>query len=423
MSVNVILTGTTMVSATSDHQFWLLGASSVLTTEFTHGFAFDGQENVTLSVAGALTTNGTNTYGIYLDSVSDNCTVTVESTGSVVGNMANNSYGIRSEAAGTKIVNNGIISGSIGIQLVATSVNNTVLNYGEINANNVGVSLNGSGAFLMNSGSIMSTGSVGVTFFFSGGNNTVINTGSIEGGTYGVSFGSISGPNYLFNSGTISSGGPISINGNNTNQIIHNTGIIDGRVKLYGGDDVFDSSNGVVLGKIVAGGGNDTVLTGAGAQTIIAGGGDDLVDAGAGSDTLKGNAGNDVLRGRGGNDNLEGGAGDDVLRGGSGADELRGGSGEDLVIGGTGNDTLFGGADIDVFKFGADDGVDKIKDYVDGEDLIDFSALGIVSFAALSGAISSSSGNAIIDLSVLGGSGVITVIGAAGDLSVTDFIL
>lgn len=58
-------------------------------------------------------------------------------------------------------------------------------------------------------------------------------------------------------------------------------------------------------------------------------------------------------------------------------------------------------------------------------DQIDLSDYGIVSWAALnsSGAITSSSGNAVIDLSVLGGSGTIIIEGADGLMTQDDFIL
>ncbi len=76
-----------------------------------------------------------------------------------------------------------------------------------------------------------------------------------------------------------------------------------------------------------------------------------------------------------------------------------------------------------MFKFGLNSGTDRITDYVDGVDKIDLSDFGLVGFAALNARISSSNGNAVIDLDALGGSGSIIVVGAAGDLSAGDFFL
>jgi uncharacterized protein YjiK len=71
------------------------------------------------------------------------------------------------------------------------------------------------------------------------------------------------------------------------------------------------------------------------------------------ANTLNGTAGNDTLFGLGGNDTLDGGAGNDTL------------------FGGIGVDLLFGGAGNDVFGFNnLNEGIDKINDFVVGEDRI-----------------------------------------------------
>ncbi len=111
------------------------------------------------------------------------------------------------------------------------------------------------------------------------------------------------------------------------------------------------------------------------------------LEGGAGPDVLRGGAGDDTLRGRGGNDRLHGGAGDDVLRGGAGADVLRGGAGADRLFGGSGADRLHGGAGDDVLRGGAGAdafvygrgpfGRDTVRDFQDGEDVLDFSGSGL----------------------------------------------
>jgi Ca2+-binding RTX toxin-like protein len=119
--------------------------------------------------------------------------------------------------------------------------------------------------------------------------------------------------------------------------------------------------------------GSDRLFGGNGDDSLAGRGGDDLLSGGEGGDTLDGGDGDDTLQGVGGADSLLGGAGDD---------KLQGGNGNDTLIGGAGRDTLTGGADADTFVFLAatDSGPaastrDAITDFVEGEDLIDFSAI------------------------------------------------
>lgn len=89
--------------------------------------------------------------------------------------------------------------------------------------------------------------------------------------------------------------------------------------------------------------------------------------------TISGTAGNDVLTGSNAND---------LLLGYAGADQLIGNGGNDVLDGGTGVDQLTGGAGMDVFRFTtlADSifasGMDRIADFVKGEDRIDLTGLG-----------------------------------------------
>lgn len=89
--------------------------------------------------------------------------------------------------------------------------------------------------------------------------------------------------------------------------------------------------------------------------------------------TISGTAGNDVLTGSNAND---------LLLGYAGADQLIGNGGNDVLDGGAGVDQLTGGAGMDVFRFTtlADSifasGMDRIADFVKGEDRIDLTGLG-----------------------------------------------
>lgn len=62
----------------------------------------------------------------------------------------------------------------------------------------------------------------------------------------------------------------------------------------------------------------------------------------------------------------------DILHGGAGKDKLDGGKGNDTIYGDEGNDTLTGGKGSDTFVFEAGDGKDKITDFGNGADVIDF---------------------------------------------------
>ncbi|MCE6959366.1 hypothetical protein LAZ40_09910 [Cereibacter sphaeroides] len=156
------------------------------------------------------------------------------------------------------------------------------------------------------------------------------------------------------------------------------------------------------------GAGNDTLNGGSGADQLNGGGGDDLyvVDqagdvvteaAGGGTDTVNSGVswtlgaqienlvltgssatngtGNDLanrLTGNAADNILTGGVGNDRLYGKSGNDNLRGGTEADLLDGGAGNDTLTGGGQADTFVFAHPSGQDRITDFQDNIDTLQF---------------------------------------------------
>jgi Ca2+-binding RTX toxin-like protein len=94
----------------------------------------------------------------------------------------------------------------------------------------------------------------------------------------------------------------------------------------------------------------------------------------SGNDNFSGTSGNDSISGHVGNDTIRGGAGNDVLSGWVGNDRLLGGAGNDTLVGGLGNDTLMGGSSADRFVFNSPtEGVDRITDFVVGQDKIGIS--------------------------------------------------
>jgi Ca2+-binding RTX toxin-like protein len=88
------------------------------------------------------------------------------------------------------------------------------------------------------------------------------------------------------------------------------------------------------------------------------------------SDVLEGDDSENLVYGYQGTDKISSLAGNDSLWGGSDNDDLDGGTGDDELYGGEGSNTLVGGAGNDLFAIGVDQGVNRITDFVKGEDVI-----------------------------------------------------
>jgi Ca2+-binding RTX toxin-like protein len=113
--------------------------------------------------------------------------------------------------------------------------------------------------------------------------------------------------------------------------------------------------------RINARSGHDVIGTSAGDDIIYGGSGNDRLNAGKGADDVFGGSGNDTIFG---------GAHQDDIQGGSGVDVIDGGADRDMISGGRGDDALTGGSGSDVFIFHTGDGVDRITDFTQGQDLI-----------------------------------------------------
>lgn len=213
---------------------------------------------------------------------------------------------------------------------------------------------------------------------------------------------------------------------------------------IGGNDDLSGwSGNDTMIGDAVGSmsgvsrGGNDELHGHQGNDLLVGDTSGDMTEAAIGGDDyLRGWHDNDVLIGDtqgslldsavGGADTLVGNSGDDTLYGDSfaldngngGADLLYGGEGADILIGGSGNDQLFGGQGADIFVFRSGDGVDTIYDFRDGVDLIELptAAVNASGFSVVDGP----DGEAII---CYGEGDCIVVVGAAGQVDETDFIL
>ena len=130
-------------------------------------------------------------------------------------------------------------------------------------------------------------------------------------------------------------------------------------------------------------------IVGSNHNDVLAGDGEDnLLDGGDGDDVLYGGpaGGDDMMYGGNGDDRIFGGKGNDTLTGGEGNDVLKGGPGEDtFVVDGDDMDVLYGGTEKDTFQFFPSNvGGGTIRDFTDGEDVIDLTEFtGITSMSDL----------------------------------------
>lgn len=280
----------------------------------------------------------------------------------------------------------------------------------------VGVSVLGAAGRVVNAGVI--SGTVGIVV---GGSDPIsamipsyiTNTGVINGmvgrhidslnGVIVQNAGTMSNAHYFYDSAAF-----LSSDDSPGVDSIFNTGTIIGDIRLGGGDDLFDGRGGKHVGMVYGGPGNDTLRAGDDGAELVGEAGDDLLVGGAGDDTLRGGADNDTLRGRAGDDELYGWEGDDLLFGGPGDDLLHGQAGNDTLDGGGGNNTLTGGAGTDIFVFRRVDSADVITDFERGIDLLDLSALGFRNFAAVEAVASAARGGRLfLDFTDQGGGTVL----------------
>ncbi|HEX7945214.1 MAG TPA: hypothetical protein VF495_11140, partial [Phenylobacterium sp.] len=134
--------------------------------------------------------------------------------------------------------------------------------------------------------------------------------------------------------------------GNHLTDLFTNSGALIGKVDLGGGASRLANS-GLIQGEVALGGGADTY---SGADGLTVG----MVSGGDGDDSLQGSAGFDNFQGNIGGDTEAGGAGDDWVVGGKDGDVLFGDAGGDLVYGNLGADTCEGGDGNDIVRGGQD---------------------------------------------------------------------
>jgi Ca2+-binding RTX toxin-like protein len=160
-----------------------------------------------------------------------------------------------------------------------------------------------------------------------------------------------------------------------------------------------------------------------GVERIVGFTGNDFIDATGATEgmTFALGAGNDTLMGGAGRDTVYAGVGNDSVEGAEGDDALIGGTGDDVLTGGAGNDFLLGGTGADVFVFADGFGVDVIRDFADGTDVIDVSMhTGISGMSDL--VFQQSGSNTVITLADSGPDQITVMNVTAAALTVEDFI-
>jgi Ca2+-binding RTX toxin-like protein len=240
---------------------------------------------------------------------------------------------------------------------------------------------------------------------FATGDATITNSGLITAPETAIF---VNGVAHIVNTGTIMGG----VSAQLQDDYLANAGLIVGDVFLGQGNDLFDGTDGRVLGLISMFAGDDTVLGGESGDVIQGGNGrddldgaagddrfvitdgdgHDVIDGGSGIDTydarlqtlgavvnlttgetrsfgqtdlltgierVLGGAGNDRFTGDSADNLLRGGGGNDILTGMDGNDRIFGEAGRNNLYGGNGNDRITGGGGIDVIDGGAGD--DRIE--------------------------------------------------------------
>tara|TARA_R110002167_G_scaffold146841_3_gene338555 strand:+ start:6030 stop:7316 length:1287 start_codon:yes stop_codon:yes gene_type:complete len=418
--------------------------SGGIRTTFIDGVSVSGTSNF-LTVDGYVRTlgsQGIDVYGqvllnigsegrVFQQNGGSGTAVYIDSTGIAASSVLNfgtisGAYGVffTGEDVGNTLQNYGILtSNGTGSAAVTTASNdNSIINYGTISAVNSGIEVysNQTGNQIFNDGII--SGAIGIEF---GTNSTtsIENFGIINGNS-GIAIGILGSGGKIRNFDTIN--GDIDAGADGNNMVVVNYGTVNGDILLGNGTDkYFGRGDSEVAGAVRGGSGADTLDGGNGADYLYGDQGNDLIRAGDGDDVLNGSSGVDTIKGNAGRDAINGGDNSDFLFGGADADTIKGGNGNDRIMGGRGDDVMTGNAGADIFIFQRYTDDDVITDFQNNVDKLDLSAYNVNSRNELfsKGGIFSDGSGSIIDLTVVGGDGIIMVEDmSVSDWSASDFI-
>ena len=321
---------------------WLFEDGHTFTSASGAAINSYSQTDVQIILEGHAETTSDDAFGA-IDALGEHAMIIVTETGTIDAGHT----GIAVHGEVTEIDNRGRIEGDVH-GVYATGGRFYLSNMGYIGGGNIGVHIGGDQSALTNHdvaeirGSVVMGGAAGETLWFNNYGKVAAPTNAIIGG--------------------------------DSNDIIYNTGEIQGFVSLGGGNDVLDTRWGkLTVARIAGGEGDDLLITSRADYQFneAADQGYDTVKTDV-SYTLSANVEKLVLFGKAdingiGNDSAN------HLIGNTVNNRLAGLGGDDVLNGGRGNDVLTGGDGNDTFVFSARSDMDTIVDFTHGEDTIDLS--------------------------------------------------
>ena len=183
----------------------------VVSTAVTTTQTIDGNDSLTVTESGNISTTGTSGHGIYAAGGTN--TISNSGTISTTGDYGN---GIIASGGNSTISNSGTISttGADGNGIVADGGANTISNSGTISTTGInawGIYATDGTNTITNSGTISTTGADSYGIVAPGGTNTITNSGTVSTtGVSGVGIYATNDANTITNSGTISTTGSLS---------------------------------------------------------------------------------------------------------------------------------------------------------------------------------------------------------------------
>lgn len=321
---------------------WLFENGHTFTSASGAAINSYNQTDVTIVLEGHAETTSNDAFGA-IDALGEHAVIVVTETGTIDAGHT----GIAVHGNLAEIDNRGRIEGDVH-GVYATGGHFYLSNMGYISGGTVGVHMGGDQSALTNNdvaeihGSVMMAGAAGETLWFNNYGKLAAAANAIVGG--------------------------------DSNDIIYNTGEIQGVISLGAGNDGLDTRWGKLSVARVAGGEGDDLLITSRADYQFdeaENQGYDTVKADV-SYTLSTNVEKLVLFGKAdisgtGND------GANYLIGNAVNNRFSGLGGDDILNGGRGNDVLTGGDGLDTFIFRSRSDMDTIVDFTHGEDTIDLS--------------------------------------------------